>query len=235
MPKSRSKLLRGLRLLPVLVVASVLLLTVRIGELTTGVGLGGATVALAESKEDSKEESDHAPDENAIEKSGDDDHASDASSTDVEDEFNLVTDFTEGELELLQKLSARRDALVVREGELESRTRLLDAAESRLEAQIVELQGLRKTIEGLVRKYDDQEQAEIESVVKIYETMKPKDAARILGELEMATLLGIMERMNTRKTAPILAAMPPKRARAVTTELARQRSVDLSPGLSGDG
>lgn len=231
MPKSRSKFLHGLRLLPVLAIASVLLLTVRVGELSTGVGIGGATVALAESKD----EPDHASDEKAMDKAAADEHMSDDKPANVEDEFDLVTDFTEAELELLQKLSKRRDDLALREGELESRVRLLDAAESRLEAQIAELQALRTTIEGLVRKYDDQEQAEIESVVKIYETMKPKDAARILGELEMETLLGIMERMNTRKTAPILAAMPPKRARAVTTELARQRSVDLSPGLSGDG
>lgn len=231
MPKSQSTFLRGLRLLPVLVIASVLLLTVRVGELTTGAGFGGATVALAESKD----EPDNAQDEKAMDKSVGDAQAAEDEMVSNEDDFNPVTDFTEAELELLQKLSKRRDELVLREGELDSRARLLDAAESRLEAQIAELQALRKTIEGLVRKYDEQEEAEIESVVKIYETMKPKDAARILGELDMETLLGIMERMNIRKTAPILAAMPPKRARAVTTELARQRSVDLSPGLSGDG
>lgn len=225
MPGSRSKLLRSLRLLPILVIASALLLTVRIGEMTDGVGIGGATVALAEETPDSASET----------KETDAAEAVDTAPDNAEDQFNIVTDFTEAELELLQKLSKRRDELVTREAELESRTRLLDAAESRLEVQIAELQELRKTIEGLVRKYDDQEQAEIESVVKIYETMKPKDAARILGELDMTTLLGIMERMNTRKTAPILAAMPPKRARAVTIELARQRAVDLAPGLSGDG
>lgn len=227
MPTPRAKLFRGLRLLPVLVIASILLLTVRVGELTTGIEIGGTTVALAETKDEAAQaESDSKPDaakDDATPEKG------------VEDDFNIVTDFTEAELELLQDLSKRRDALVQREDELDSRARLLDAAESRLEAQIAELQGLRETIEGLVRKYDEQEQAEIESVVKIYETMKPKDAARILGELEMKTLLGIMERMNVRKTAPILAAMPPKRARAVTSELARQRAVDLSTGMSGDG
>lgn len=225
MPATRTKWLRSLRLLPVLVVASALLLTVRIGEMTTGIEIGGTTVALAEPKDDAARTA-QAPDTPTTE-TGTSDRA--------EDDFNIVTDFTEAELELLQDLSKRRDELVARETELEARARLLDAAESRLEAQIAELQALRGTIEGLVRKYDEQEQAEMESVVKIYETMKPKDAARILGELEMKTLLGIMERMNVRKTAPILAAMPPERARSVTSELARQRAVDLSPGMSGDG
>ena len=80
-----------------------------------------------------------------------------------------------------------------------------------------------------------QEAAELESVVKIYETMKPKDAARILSELEMKVLLGIMEKMNGRRTAPILAAMPAARAREVTEELARRKAVNLTGAGSGDG
>jgi len=57
-----------------------------------------------------------------------------------------------------------------------------------------------KTIEGLVRKYERAGTGRNrERWSEIYETrMKPKDAARILGELEMKTLLGIMERMNVR-------------------------------------
>lgn len=220
MSRARPSLLRGLRLLPVLLIAASLMLTVRIGDLATGIEIGGTTRALAESTE--TEES--SEDKSVAEKTPSEQRASDA----AEDEFNVISEFTEAELELLQDLSKRREELVAREQELESRSRLLDAAESRLETQIAELQDLRKSIEGLVREYDEQEQSELESVVKIYETMKPKDAARILGELEMETLLGIMDRMKERKTAPILAAMEPKRAREVTAELARQRAVDLS-------
>lgn len=220
MSRARPSLLRGLRLLPVLLIAASLMLTVRIGDLATGIEIGGTTRALAESAETEEP----SKDKSVAEKTPSEQRASDA----AEDEFNIISEFTEAELELLQDLSKRREELAAREQELESRSRLLDAAESRLETQIAELQDLRKSIEGLVREYDEQEQSELESVVKIYETMKPKDAARILGELEMETLLGIMDRMKERKTAPILAAMEPKRAREVTAELARQRAVDLS-------
>ncbi len=85
-----------------------------------------------------------------------------------------------------------------------------------------------------MRQYNEQEQAELQSIVKIYETMKPKDAARILADLEMRILLGIMESMKERKSAPILAAMEPKRAREVTEELARKREIDLSTQARGD-
>lgn len=223
------KFTRAIRLLPVLVVASVLLLTVRVGELTTGFEIGGTTVALAEPKSPDKSETLEIA-------ASDGDHAaatSAATSPEEDDSFDPVTRFTDEELEILQELSKRRVELVKREEEIEARSRLLDAAEARIDTQIAELQKLRTTIESLVREYDAQESAELESVVKIYETMKPKDAARILGELNMPILLGIMERMKERKTAPILAAMDNKRARAVTAELARRKAVSLTPAAGG--
>ena len=214
------KFLRAIRLLPVLVVASALLLTVRAGEFAGGIELGGTTVALAESKSEPAAETAPAPVTLAPEPK--EDHS-----------FDPVTRFTDEELELLQDLAKRRQELIVREDEIDSRNRLLDAAEARIDTRIAELQKIRSSIEALVRQYDKQEQAELESVVKIYETMKPKDAARILGELELATLLGIMERMKERKTAPILAAMQPERAREVTEELARRKTVDLPRAVGG--
>lgn len=220
MRRSITGFLRVFRLLPILVVASVLLLTVRAGELTGGLQIGGATVALAASEK----EAEPAVDEGTATPV----RVPNVGEAEEDDEsFVPVSDFTDEELEILQDLSKRREELIAREGEIEARNRLLDAAEARIDTRIAELQEIRASIEGLVRKYDAQEQAELESVVKIYETMKPKDAARILGELELPTLLGIMERMKERKTAPILAAMQAERAREVTEELARRKTVDL--------
>ena len=65
--------------------------------------------------------------------------------------------------------------------------------------------------------------------------MKPKDAASILGGLDMRILLGIMESMKERKSASILAAMDAKRAREVTTELARKREIDLTTPATKTG
>ena len=213
--------LRAIRLLPVLVVASALLLTVRAGEFAGGIELGGTTVALAEAKSEAPANPAPKPVAHAPE-------------PEENESFDPVTRFTDEELELLQDLAKRRQELIAREDEIDSRNRLLDAAEARIDTRITELQEIRTAIEALVRQYDKQEQAELESVVKIYETMKPKDAARILGELELTTLLGIMEQMKERKTAPILAAMQPERAREVTEELARRKTVDLlAPPAAG--
>ena len=137
-------------------------------------------------------------------------------------------DFTAQEIRVLEGLAERRQTLDRRESEIAMREGLLEAAENRIEAKLAEMEVIRQEVEGLVRQYDEQEEHEINSLVKIYETMKPKDAARILQELEMKVLMAIMERMKERATAPVLAAMNADKARMVTTEMARRRVIQTN-------
>lgn len=239
---SASKRRMNVRLLPIVIVAVAALLVVRLGELSFGVELSPASPALAaegseeesndEAKPDKAAAEDHAP------AAGDQAEAGDETHGDAEDEQPLTdfpVEFTPGEVAVLQNLAARRDELARLEKELDARERLLNVTEGRLDKRIAEMQVLRDSIEALVRQYDEQEESELQSIVKIYETMKPKDAASILGDLEMPILLGIMEAMKERKSASILAAMEPQRAREVTTELARQRVIDLTtPATKSD-
>jgi flagellar motility protein MotE (MotC chaperone) len=54
----------------------------------------------------------------------------------------------------------------------------------------------------------------------MYETMKPKDAAKIFDQLEIRTLLRVARAVNPRKMAPILAAMSAARAQELTSAMA---------------
>jgi flagellar motility protein MotE (MotC chaperone) len=54
----------------------------------------------------------------------------------------------------------------------------------------------------------------------MYETMKPKDAAAILDQLEMSVLLRVARGINPRKMAPIMAKMNPAKAMELTAGLA---------------
>ena len=88
-------------------------------------------------------------------------------------------------------------------------------------------------MEALIRRYDDEEEARKKSLVKIFETMKPVEAARIFEQMDMPVLLGILERMS-RNAAPVLAQMHPARAKQVTGELAKRRQPASVPtGPSG--
>jgi flagellar motility protein MotE (MotC chaperone) len=71
---------------------------------------------------------------------------------------------------------------------------------------------------------DEREEARIRQLVRVYEAMRPRDAAAILDDLDMPILLQVIERMREAKASPVLAAMRPERARAATAELSRHRS-----------
>ena len=139
-------------------------------------------------------------------------------------------EMSDAELATLQELAQRREQLDAREKELDTRAGLLAAGQKRVDEKIAELKELQATLQGLLKTYDEQETAKLKSLVKIYENMKPKDAAPIFEQLDMDTLLDIIERMSERKVAPVLAKMNPAKAKEVTDELARRHQISQAVG-----
>lgn len=142
--------------------------------------------------------------------------------------------YTPAELEVLQKLSARRDELEARAKELQMREDMAKAAEARLAKKLAEMKQVQSTIEGLLLKYDEQEDVKIRSLVKIYESMKPKDAAKIFEELDMPILLEVIERMKEKKAADVLANVSPQKAKEITFQLSERRKLPR-PGPATGG
>jgi flagellar motility protein MotE (MotC chaperone) len=141
-----------------------------------------------------------------------------------------IPEFTESELAVLQGLSSRREEIERRGAALEQREALLKAAEQRIEAKVKELKDLQGAMESLIRRYDEEEEARKKSLVKIFETMKPVEAARIFEQMDLPVLLDIIERMKERNAAPVLAQMHPARAKQVTGELAKRRQPGAAAG-----
>jgi flagellar motility protein MotE (MotC chaperone) len=137
------------------------------------------------------------------------------------------------EVQVLQQLAARRQALDARTEDIDRRADLLRAGEARLDQKLKELRDLETLLQGLLKSHDAQQEEQIRSLVKIYENMKPKDAARILEQLEMATLLQVAERMAERKLAPVMANMNPAKAKAITEELAKLRQLVAGARAAG--
>ncbi len=213
------RLFAKFRFLPATIFVAVLMLTVRIGDIWDSVE-GGLSVADAVAQQEGEGQQDE------MQKDAGEDPAADDQDEDVERLIaNDPTLLTQTEIDLLQQLAERRKVLQTRESEVEMREGLLQAAEARIEKKIAELRLYQETIEKLVKTYDDQQGAKIQSLVKIYENMKPKDAARIFEELEMDTLLLVTEGMSERKLAPIMAKMNPARATEITVELSKLRNL----------
>lgn len=131
--------------------------------------------------------------------------------------------YSKTELDLLENLAKRRDELDQREKELEMKSSVLDATEKRINDKVGEMKLLQTELTKVVAQYNEQQDTQIKSLVKIYESMKPSDAANIFNELDMPILLEVIDKMSERKVALVLAGMDPKKARDVTQELAEMR------------
>ncbi len=236
------KILSRIRFLPLTIFAATLMLTVKVGDIWDGFdGLINGTIQVSEALAQTTDEGEKpatgenqaqapeggpagapgTPEGQAVPAALKDEPKEEISRLITEDPTLL----TPAEIDLLQQLAERRRVLESREQELEIRTGLLSAAEKRIDKKVEELKVLRETIAGLIQTFDAQQDAKILSLVKIYESMKPKDAARIFEKMELDTLLEVAERMKERKLAPIMAKMDPEKARDMTVELARLRQL----------
>jgi flagellar motility protein MotE (MotC chaperone) len=129
------------------------------------------------------------------------------------------------ELKLLQELGARRSRLDRSEDELRIKEKVLLSTEAKISQKIEELKLLQGKLEEVMKQYDQKEQDKIHSLVKIYENMKPREAAKILDELDMAILLRVIGNMKEVKAAPIIANMNSVKARDLSVQLAEQKSI----------
>ena len=138
---------------------------------------------------------------------------------------------TDSERALLLDLRARRTELEAREAALNARAAVQDAAEKRLTVRANELAALQQRLEALEAARHDRDETNWRGLVKVYESMRPRDAAVIFNDLDLPVLLQVMDRMKEAKAAPILAAMQPERARLLTAELAqlRERATSIQP------
>ncbi len=132
--------------------------------------------------------------------------------------------FTQNEIDVLQKLAERRETLEARQRELDLRENLVKAAEGRIDKKIAEMKALQANVQSMLKQVDDQDDGKMKSLVKIYESMKPKDSAKIFEQLDMPVLLGVMTRMKEQKVAPIMEAMDPMKAKTITDAMAVRRA-----------
>jgi flagellar motility protein MotE (MotC chaperone) len=83
-------------------------------------------------------------------------------------------------------------------------------------------------VQSYLKTYDQKHIENMQSLVKMYESMKPKDAARIFEQLQMDVLLEVATNMKERQMAAIMAEMSPDAAKALTMEMATTKPIPLA-------
>lgn len=129
------------------------------------------------------------------------------------------------EAELLSDMEKQRARGAASKSDLEMRERLLEAAEKRVDSKIAEMRQMEARLKQLTGVQEEQAAKQFTSLVKVYETMKPKDAARIFEKLDLNVQLAVAHRMKEIKMAAILAEMDPEAAKALTMALAERANV----------
>jgi len=208
-----SAVLSRVRLFPLLVLVAVVALSLRVIDIYTGINLLTEPVLAEDEAQDKASEKTEEPvmsEEAALEEK-----ASEAARPPI-----VVGLPDSQEMEIITQLRQRREELAGRAQKLELQEQLLSSTEKRIDDKITQLQVLEQQIKGHLRLFEERENEQLKSIVKVYETMKPKEAAPRFEVLALQTQLDLVTRMKPSKVAALMAKMTPNRASSLTTELA---------------
>ncbi len=238
---------RKLRILPILIVVASFGFIVRLGDTYIGLkSMSGSAFAEEAQRVEEKpvDKPEEKPAENAEEKpqepaaeelvkSNEEGNKKEISLPSTEPKWQDASD-TEADNsaikgEIFQDLAKRRVEVEAKERKLDEREALLEAAQKELDKKVKEMEGLRDELKELLKEQTTEEATRIQSLVKIYSGMKPKDAARIFNTLDSDILLDVISSMPEAKSGAIMALMEADRAKAITTLLAEQKKLPEVP------
>lgn len=121
---------------------------------------------------------------------------------------------------LIADLRVARTELVQREKKLDERAQTLEAIEARLRARLEELSKARQELEQTAALVEGAARKDVTHLAKMYETMKPKNAAQIFNRMTPSFAAGFLAEMEADAAALVMASMEPDKAYAVSLLLA---------------
>jgi flagellar motility protein MotE (MotC chaperone) len=142
--------------------------------------------------------------------------------------LTLKLDFmnlTPNDLKVLESLFDYREKLRQKAKEVIKQEDQLRIVESRIQQQLTELKRIQGELTTLLEKHDEQEEKKLTLMVKIYENMKPDQAAQIFNTLPEDRVLALLKRMREGKSAAIMANMTPSQASHLTDKLLGEKEL----------
>lgn len=203
------------RILPVVIFMSVLLLSIRINNLVDNLKHHNDKSIILSSNEANAEEQgqDNTAELNKIlEKTN-------KNNADTSTYSGNGKSFTQSEIAILQELAERREALDLRSKEIDKKAVQLKVTEEEIGKKLVQLQNYEKKLRALMKEYNAKEKAKLDSLVKVYTSMKPKDAARIFNTLDLEITTALVREMKPSASSAIISQMEASKAKAITDAL----------------
>ena len=201
-----------IRLLPIVIFMAVLTLSIRITDVydqlsqakTTQISFGAQALAEEQSQSETQQLS-QILDRSDI--------------TSATNNNQTGSTFTQSEIAILQELAERREALDLRNKEIDKKVIQLKVAEEEINKKLAQLQAYEKKLRSLMQEYSAKEKERLDSLVKLYASMKPRDAARILNTLDIEVSTALVREMKPSASSAILSQMEASKAKAITDAL----------------
>jgi flagellar motility protein MotE (MotC chaperone) len=126
--------------------------------------------------------------------------------------------------ELAASLLEREGRLASQEAAIADREAALALADQAITLRLDELKKAEEELRATLAMADGAAEEDIARLVAVYETMKPKDAARLFEAMDAEFAAGFLGNMRPDAAAAIMAGMTPEKAYAVTAILAGRNS-----------
>lgn len=121
---------------------------------------------------------------------------------------------------LLAALQAREEALAAREQAFEDRLLAMEIAEGELQEQLTALQAAEASLRETIALAESAAANDLERLTRVYENMKPKDAAALFEEMSPEFAAGFLGMMDPVAAAGIMTLLNPDTAYSVSAVLA---------------
>lgn len=136
----------------------------------------------------------------------------------------------ENQIKILQAMSKKEADTTIADdrANIVKQEELVKVAKEKIGKQIDHLEAIQKDIKSTTNELTKQEKENVERMVKIYEAMKPLQAADILNKLELTALSQILKGMNPKKAALVMAGMDQMKVRYVTLIMLKDEKAQLA-------
>ncbi len=127
--------------------------------------------------------------------------------------------FSKEEMKVLTMLDARRTELEARDADISRRTAEIKSKEQALMVQMNELRILTEKLKSNREQDDRKRSNQIEQLSKVYSSMNPEEASRLMEQLDVTIALSLLQKMPEKRIGQILSLMSPERALMITKML----------------
>lgn len=125
-----------------------------------------------------------------------------------------------GAMAMLSSLREREARLVEQERLSADQQASIGLARTEIDKKLAELANAEAKLAATIAQADQAADKDVSALVAMYESMKPKDAAKLFAEMDPDFAVGFLARMRPDSAAGVLVGLDPPKAYAISVLLA---------------